>query len=45
MNAAGYNLNLLLTVYMIYIFAYYGRSVFVMNVVSFASITIVLLIS
>jgi hypothetical protein len=43
MNAVGY--NLLLTVYhMIYIFAYYGRSVFVMNIVSFASVMFVLLI-
>jgi hypothetical protein len=43
MNAAGY--NLLLTVYhMIYIFAYYDRSVLVMNIISFASVMFVLLI-
>jgi hypothetical protein len=42
MNAAGY--NLLLTVYMIYIFAYYGRSVLVTNIVSFASVMFVFLI-
>jgi hypothetical protein len=43
MNAAGN--NLLLTVsHMIYIFAYYGRSNFVMNIASVTSVMFVLLI-